>query len=94
MTNYSMYTYSTDKLFFIKHLETISEDNPKHLNLVVIDNAAFYSLKDMKLPSTIFLIRLPAYSPEFNPDERVWHYLKAQIAMTIFDSGKYSGKYS
>ncbi len=29
---YSMYTYSTDKLFFIKHLEMISEDNPKRLN--------------------------------------------------------------
>ncbi len=39
--NYSMYRCSTDKLFFIKHLETISQDNPKRLNLVVIDNAGF-----------------------------------------------------
>ncbi len=88
--NYSMYTCSTDKLFFINHLETISEDNPKRLNLVVIDNAGFHSLKDiLKLASNIFLIRLPAYSPELNPDERVWRYLKDKIAMKIFESAKH-----
>ncbi len=43
----------------------------------------------MKLASNIFLIRLPAYSPELNPAERVWRYLKDKIAMKIFENAKY-----
>ncbi len=56
---------------------------------MVIDNAGFHSLNNLKVPDNIIIIALPAYSPELNPAERVWPYLKDKIAMTIFDSAKH-----
>ena len=29
------------------------------------------------MPANITAIQLPAYSPEFNPIENLWHYLKS-----------------
>ncbi|MFL0092012.1 transposase [Tenacibaculum maritimum] len=54
--------------------------------IIIIDNAAFHSTKDVKLPNNIILLPIPAYSPELNPAEKVWQYLKDKIAMKIYDT--------
>ncbi|WP_370870353.1 transposase, partial [Cypionkella sp.] len=39
------------------------------------------------VPNNITLITLPPYSPELNPVENVWQYLRAnKLANTVFDS--------
>uniref|UniRef100_UPI0015E16256 transposase n=1 Tax=Pseudanabaena sp. BC1403 TaxID=2043171 RepID=UPI0015E16256 len=39
--------------------------------------------KRLRLPSNIILIFQPAHSPELNPIERVWLYLKQGLRFTL-----------
>ncbi len=48
----------------------------EHMALV-LDNAAWHHCARLRVPKNISLIFLPPYSPELNPIERVWLYLKS-----------------
>ncbi len=61
---------------FESYLRHFSEYNPKAYKLVIIDTAGFHSTKNMKVPDNIFLLHIPPYSPELNPCEQVWQYIK------------------
>ena len=53
----------------------------------VLDGAGWHGGKDLVVPNNITLITLPPYSPELNPVENVWQYLRAnKLANTVFDS--------
>lgn len=41
------------------------------------DGAGFHRSKQLVMPANITPIQLPAYSPELNPIENLWHYLKS-----------------
>ena len=59
-------------------LEQFSRDLPAGVHAVLIwDGAAFHSGKDLVVPGNVSLIRLPPYSPELNPVENLWHYLRS-----------------
>jgi transposase len=53
---------------------------------VVIDNAGFHSTKNITVPSNIFLLNIPAYSPELNPCEHIWAYMKTRFKNTVFNT--------
>ena len=58
---------------FLKHLkETLKERSC----LLVLDQAGWHKAKGLKVPPNIELIFLPPYSPELNPVERLWQWLK------------------
>jgi putative transposase len=41
----------------------------------------------LKVPDNISLLKLPAYSPELNPAETIWQYLRQnQLSNRVFDS--------
>ena len=42
----------------------------------VMDGAGWHKSKDLKIPKNIEIIYLPPYSPELNPVERLWLYIK------------------
>ena len=46
---------------------------------LVLDGAGWHSGKTLRVPSNITLVPLPPYSPELNPVERVWLYLKERF---------------
>ena len=54
------------------------------LNLVILDNGAFHKAKRLIVPDNIVLIFLPPYCPELNGAERMWAYLKTEVANRIF----------
>lgn len=56
--------------------ETIADD--EHVALV-LDGAGWHSGKSLSVPANITLVPLPPYSPELNPVERVWLYLKERF---------------
>ena len=59
-------------------LEQLSGALPAGVHAVLIwDGAGYHTSKDLKVPSNISLILLPPYSPELNPVENLWHYLRA-----------------
>ena len=81
-----MATNGVCKDLFVKYLEDFSLHKPSELKILVIDNAAFHSTKDVKIPDNIILFPIPPYCPELNPAERVWEWMKNKIAMKIFDT--------
>jgi transposase len=59
-------------------LEQFSRELPAGVHAVLIwDGAGFHSGKGLVVPVNVSLIRLPPYSPELNPVENLWHYLRS-----------------
>jgi transposase len=59
-------------------LEQFSGELPAGVHAVLIwDGAGFHTGGDLVVPSNVSLIRLPPYSPELNPVENLWHYLRS-----------------
>ena len=54
--------------------------------ILVLDGAGWHSSKTLAVPDNISLLPLPPYSPELNPVENVWQYLRANwLAISVFD---------
>jgi len=68
-------TLDTDvtNLFF-QELESAIPAN--HHAILVLDGAGFHRGGGLKIPENITLRYLPPYSPELNPIERLWKWLK------------------
>ena len=45
--------------------------------VLVWDNAGYHRAKSLICPANITLVKLPPYSPELNPVENLWHYLRS-----------------
>ena len=53
--------------------ETLATD--EHA-VMVVDQAGWHVALALKVPDNVTLVLLPPYSPELNPVERVWLYLR------------------
>ena len=52
---------------------------------VIFDGAGYHIAKDLAVPENITPIKLPPRSPELNPIENVWEYLRGnKLAITVF----------
>lgn len=49
---------------------------PREHCLMLLDGAGWHTAAAVKIPPTIHLLRLPAYSPELNPVEHIWDHLR------------------
>jgi hypothetical protein len=56
--------------------KTIADD--EHVAMFA-DQAGWHIANHLKVPDNITLVSLPPYSPELNPVERVWLYLKERF---------------
>lgn len=45
--------------------------------LLLWDRAGFHTSKKLKIPENVTIVPLPPYSPELNPVENLWHYLRS-----------------
>lgn len=45
--------------------------------VLIWDNAGFHRSDSLEVPKNITLYPLPPYSPELNPIERVWHWMRS-----------------
>jgi transposase len=58
-------------------LRMLSEHVPVDIQVVLaLDNAGWHVAKSLRVPHNICLLPLPPYSPELNPIERLWCWLK------------------
>jgi transposase len=59
-------------------LEQFSRELPAGVHAVLIwDGAGYHAGGELVVPGNVSLIRLPPYSPELNPVENLWHYLRS-----------------
>ena len=71
-----------------QHLAEISTQviNGNHA-VVVIDQARWHTSNKLIVPNNISLLALPPYSPELNPQENVWQWIKDKyLANRVFAS--------
>jgi transposase len=45
--------------------------------VMIWDQAGYHVANALKVPANVSLIELPPYSPELNPVENLWHYLRS-----------------
>jgi len=57
-------------------LQEVAEDFKDFFVIMLIDRAGWHMSKRLKIPENIRLIPQPPYSPELNPVEHVWKYLR------------------
>ena len=59
-------------------LEQFAQEIPPEVHAVMVwDQAGFHTGKELKVPESITLVPLPPYSPERNPMENLWHFLRS-----------------
>ena len=54
-----------------------AEVSPDIHFVMVWDQAGFHTSKKLKVPENVTIVPLPPYSPELNPVENLWHYLRS-----------------
>jgi transposase len=59
------------------HLDEISQAvSPGAHAVVLLDQAGWHTSAKLKVPANISLLPLPPKSPELNPTENVWQYMR------------------
>lgn len=62
------------------HLQLISKSISKDVHVVLVwDQAGFHTANDIVVPRNITIVNQAAYSPELNPVERVWKWLRTHF---------------
>jgi hypothetical protein len=62
--------------FLDRFSKTLAKDDHA---VMVLDQAGWHGSNALLVPANVTLVPLPAYSPELNPVERVWLYLKERF---------------
>ncbi len=71
------------------HLAEISKTvTPGAHALLTVDGAGWHQTGDkLRVPDNITVLHLPPYSPELNPVENVWAYLRSnKVSNRVFDT--------
>ena len=66
------------------HLDHISRCVADGAHAVLtLDEAGWHTTRKLEVPSNISLLHLPPASPELNPTENVWQYMRQTYASQI-----------
>ena len=70
------------------HLDEISKHVARKAHAVVLmDRVGWHSTSKLKVPKNITIILLPPKSPELNPVENIWQYLRANwLSNRVFET--------
>ena len=53
---------------------------------MILDQAGWHGAKRLEMPQNVTLLHLPPYSPELNPVENLWPFLKHNSQLPLFES--------
>ena len=88
--NFSLFLPWVNTEMMNLYLEQMSSAYENDEIVIIMDQAGWHKSKDLTVPGNIEIIYLPPYSPELNPIERLWKYLKINfIHNRVFDSLKH-----
>lgn len=61
-------------------LAQLSQELDDDIHAVLLwDQAGYHTAKNLHVPDNLTLLPLPPYSPELNPVENLWHYLRSHF---------------
>jgi len=79
------YTPSVSTDYSAAFLDYLHQTDPQAYHVVFWDQAGFHPKPDDPcIPENLFLIPLPAYSPELNPMEQVWDPVKRHVSNAVW----------
>ncbi len=82
-----MLTLKMDTLNMNAFLNHASRRHVNDYIVMVLDGASSHRSHDLRVPENMVLVRLPPYSPELNPAERLWEEIREkEFANRVFDS--------
>ena len=70
---------------FEKFIELFASEYPEDLHIIQVMDGGFHNSLNLSIPENVILLFQPAYSPEVNPIERLWGYVKEQLKWLRFD---------
>ena len=77
-------TTETMNLFLVDFARQLE---PATHAVLLLDQAGWHGAKRLAVPANVTLLPLPAYSPELNPVERIWLYLRERfLSHRVLDS--------
>ena len=69
------------------HWEEISRTVAPDAHSVVMDKAGWHTTPALKVPPNLSILYRPPYSPELNPQENIWQYLRqAYLFNRLFET--------
>jgi transposase len=70
------------------HLDEISRNVQRGAHaMLLLDRAGWHTTANLAVPKSMTMIFLPSRSPELNPVENVWHYLRQNwLSNQVFDT--------
>jgi len=57
----------------------LAHQYPTQPILLMMDRAGWHRSKGLKIPSNMIIKYLPPYSPELNPVEKLWEWLRKEV---------------
>lgn len=73
-----------DSKHFQQFIDALSQQVGDDIALIQLDRAAAHITSALKWAENLIPILQPPHSPELNPIERVWQFIKAQIKGELF----------
>ncbi len=58
------------------YLNEFAENYLDNRLIVIMDNAGWHTSKILEIPQNMVIWNIPPYSPELNPAEHIWKYLR------------------
>jgi transposase len=62
------------------YLSQLSQSFPESKILLIMDQAGWHKSKELKVFDNIEIVYLPSYSPELNPIEKLWEWIKKECS--------------
>src|SRR5437762_1424025 len=80
--------YKQDAEAMQLHLDEIATKvTPGAHAILILDQAGWHGAKDLRAPGNISLLPLPPRSPELNPQENIWQFMRANwLSNRVFKS--------
>jgi transposase len=66
-------------------LELFASKYHEDLHRIQVDKVGFHNSLNLSIPENVILLFQPASSPEVNPIERLWGYIKEQLKWLRFE---------
>ncbi len=60
-------------------LKEISKEYSDKQIMLIMDRAGWHRARKLEVPNNITLLFLPPYSPQLNPVERLWRWIRGEI---------------
>jgi len=73
---FSLVMSGTDTACMNIFLDQLGKAYPDDYIMLVLDNAAWHRSKTLEIPENIELYPLLPYTPELNPIEQIWEYIR------------------